>query len=244
VCPTCGLEALDNSHFADRQTTSNPKALSSSLVRGEQTVSNVRAALARVKNVGYFLSQLKSKLFRPSRNSAYVPDWWCYRCGVTLASFVCPTCGLRGPEYRGPAETGDDLEDHNLFQNPTVSNVMTVLTHANKVGYLTRGDYPRGEVSEAVVDCLVRLVRRPFVQWLGWHDCDLDPCRLKQPRPELRYKGTRIPSHCSSDILVPDKATAYVAPALIVHYILFHQYLPPNCFLEAVLAPTLVPLST
>lgn len=158
---------------------------------------------------------------------------------MTLAFFVCPTCGLRGPEYREPAKTGDDLGDHYLFQTPlveTVNNAMQVLTRAKNEGYLTRGDYPRGEVSEAVVDCLVRLVRRPLVHWLGWHDCDLDPCRLKQPRPELRYKGTRIPSHCCTDILVPDKATAYVAPALIVHYILFHQYLPPTGFLEAVLA--------
>jgi hypothetical protein len=233
VCPTCGLEAPE-------QTASNPEALYSSCFRGEQTVTNVRAALTRVKKVRSFVSRLKSKLFRPRRNFAYVPEWWCYQCGVTLTSFVCPTCGLRGPDYGEPTWPVDDLERAHLAQTSVVdtfSNVRAALTHAKNVGYLTRGDnYPRGEVSEEAVECLVRLVRRPLVEWLGYHYCELDPCWLKQPRPELRYKGIRIPSRCSTDILVPNKATAYVAPALILHYILFHQYLPPTCFLEAVLA--------
>jgi len=45
----------------------------------------------------------------------------------------------------------------------------------------------------------------------------------------------KIPRCCSSDILVPGKTMAYMAPALILHYIRTHRYLPPACFLEAVL---------
>lgn len=228
VCPTCGLEAPGDHRAADQQKVSTPEALHAGPV------------LKRATSVRSFVSQLRSKLFRPRRNSADVSGWWCYRCGVTLVSFVCPTCGLRGPEYRDPARTVDDLERSRSAQEPlmwTVSNAKVASTRANQVGYLTRNnDYPRGEVSEAVIDCLVRLAMRPLGRWLGYHCCDLDPCGMKQPCPELRYKGVRIPSRCCTDILVPDQTAAYVAPALILHYILFHQYAPPTCFLEAVLA--------
>lgn len=231
VCSTCGSYAPYR--LADKQKGSNPDALRSPLLRNKLPVGNIRLVMTRATNVVSFVSQFKSKVFRPSRSSAYMPHWWCYRCGSMLASFVCPTCGLRGPDYGEPTLPVDDLE--RAVQTDT--NVKAAFTSAAKVGYLTKNEgFPQGEVSEVVIDCLVCLVRHPLVHWFGYHDCDLYPCGLKQPRPELRYKGIRIPSRCSTDILVPDEATAYVAPALILHYILFHQYLPPTCFIEAVLA--------
>lgn len=105
------------------------------------------------------------------------------------------------------------------------------------VGYLTPDqDYPRGEVSELVFERLVRLVRHPFWFFCGHHDCNLDPCGSPQPLPELRYKGLVIPTQCSTDIYVPAEEVIYVAPALIMHYIRGHNYLPPAAFIEAVLA--------
>jgi len=60
---------------------------------------------------------------------------------------------------------------------------------------------------------------------------------LRQDSVKVRpfLAGIRIPEHCSSDILVPDKAVVYMSPALILHYIRVHQYLPPACFVAAVL---------
>lgn len=123
-------------------------------------------------------------------------------------------------------------------ENPSMSFVnIGALNSAKGVGYLTRGDnYPSGEVSETVFERLISLVKRPFVVWGGYHYCDLDPCGSEQLPTELRYKDLLIPSRCDSDILVPDKAALYVAPALILHYIRFHHYLPPSYFLDAVLA--------
>jgi hypothetical protein len=104
------------------------------------------------------------------------------------------------------------------------------------VGYLTRDrEYPQGEVADLVFDRLVRLAKLRIVQWFGHHHCDLDPCGPGQPQPELYYEGLVIPRQCSTDIFVPDQEAVYVAPALILHYIRFHRYLPPTCFLEAVL---------
>jgi hypothetical protein len=104
------------------------------------------------------------------------------------------------------------------------------------VGYLARNhNYDQGEVSQETFDCLVKLVKLHLIQWFGHHDCDLEPCGSGKPEPELYYEGLRIPRSCSTDILVPGQAAIYQAPALILHYIRGHHYLPPACFLEAVL---------
>jgi hypothetical protein len=105
------------------------------------------------------------------------------------------------------------------------------------VGYLSREhDYPQGETSEAAFDCLANLVMQHILSYLGCHDCDLGSCSLNQGHPELYWRGLKIPRGCNTDILVPAETVVYMAPALILHYIRAHQYLPPVCFLEAVLA--------
>ena len=103
------------------------------------------------------------------------------------------------------------------------------------VGYLSREyAYSKGETSEAVFDRLATLATLRILQWLGSHHCDLGFCD-GTPRSELYWRGMRIPEWCSSDILVPGKTVIFMAPALILHYIREHQYLPPACFVEAVL---------
>jgi hypothetical protein len=126
--------------------------------------------------------------------------------------------GLSGDE---PMAYSPDLEQIGPFKN---------------VGYLScEHEYPKGETSEAVFDRLASLVLLHLLKWLGYHDCDLGSCGLNQSQPELYWHGMRIPRSCSSDVLVPDRTVVYIAPALILHYIRAHQYLPPACFLEAVL---------
>jgi hypothetical protein len=104
------------------------------------------------------------------------------------------------------------------------------------VGYLSRKhDYPTGETSDEVFARLVSLVKRPLGCWAGEHLCDLGYCGSNRPQPEFKWQGMKIPRSCSTDILVPDKTVIYVAPALILHYIRAHRYLPPACFIGAVL---------
>ncbi len=115
--------------------------------------------------------------------------------------------------------------------------ISTALMHAKGVGYLTPGeDYPRGEVPDAAFERLIALVKHSFVSWCGYHDCELESCGVGQPPPELKYNGLVIPTRCDSDILVPGQNLVWVAPALILHYIRCHHYVPPASFLEAVLA--------
>jgi len=105
------------------------------------------------------------------------------------------------------------------------------------VGYLAQGyDYPQDDVAEEVFDRLVDLVilhiKLHIQHWMGYHTCDLQPCGLNQPEPP--YHGFVIPRRCRSDLVVPDNGVLYLAPTLIMHYIRCHHYLPPACFLEAV----------
>jgi hypothetical protein len=104
------------------------------------------------------------------------------------------------------------------------------------VGYLSRDrDYPQGETSDSVFDRLALLAMRPLYNCAGHHDCDLGSCGSDLPQLELKWRGMKIPRSCSTDILVPDRTLVYVAPALILHYIRAHRYLPPACFIDAVL---------
>jgi hypothetical protein len=104
------------------------------------------------------------------------------------------------------------------------------------VGYLALGhDYPKGEILEAVFDRLASLVRLHIILWCGQHCCDLGMCGKNLPQPKHYWRGMLIPRCCSTDIIVPAEAVVYQAPALILHYIRSHRYLPPACFLQSVL---------
>src|SRR5215469_12850528 len=83
------------------------------------------------------------------------------------------------------------------------------------VGYLSREhDYPKGKTSEALFDRLASLAMLRVLDWLGSHECDLGSCGRTQLRTDLFWRGMRIPEHCSSDILVPDKTVVYMSTAL------------------------------
>ena len=114
------------------------------------------------------------------------------------------------------------------------------LTGAGRVkhiGYLARGHfYPKGTISETFFDHLVTLVKLPLGGWAGYHACNLGWCGLRRhpPQPTIQYKG-RVIGLGATDIFVPGDEVVYGAPSLILHYIRSHRYVPPSCFVNAVL---------
>lgn len=55
------------------------------------------------------------------------------------------------------------------------------------------------------------------------------------------YRGWHVCEWCkresgNGDVRVPGDGVVYVAPALIAHYVEVHGYLPPQAFIDAVLA--------
>lgn len=92
------------------------------------------------------------------------------------------------------------------------------------VGWLGReSEWPKGSVSSEFLSKLKELCAEPWEPLVcgGGHACDL--CQFDAP-----WFG--------SNVFVPSRANIYVAPVGIVHYIAAHWYLPPEEFIQAVLA--------
>lgn len=92
------------------------------------------------------------------------------------------------------------------------------------VGWLGAGQhYPTGSVSNEFFNKLRELAENPWqpVVSSGFHDCEL--CQFQ-------------PARSSSNLFIPHAGRIYVAPSGILHTIAQHWYLPPNQFIEAVLA--------
>jgi len=103
------------------------------------------------------------------------------------------------------------------------------------IGWLERGqDYQRGEVSEEFSNKLQSLLVRPFQpsMKMGWHTCDL--CHKIEDGPLfVTFQGKSVKMGISN-LFVPAVDKVFVSPSLIVHYILEHNYKPPDVFIEAV----------
>lgn len=97
--------------------------------------------------------------------------------------------------------------------------------HVRAVGWLAKGKpFPKGPAPEEFVEVLQGFVALGFectkaLRWpiiMGVHTCEL--CR-------------RFDAH--GEIGVPDGDQLWVAPRMILHYVMTHSYLPPQEFLTA-----------
>ena len=107
------------------------------------------------------------------------------------------------------------------------------------VGWLAPGrSYPKGKASQPFFSRLVALVEKPLVHSGGFHRCSLGWCCLtafSASSPTFKYHGRNVIFMGSSVIFVPGDDAVYSVPSLILHYIRWHKYLPPECFRAAVL---------
>lgn len=104
------------------------------------------------------------------------------------------------------------------------------------IGWLScEHDFPTGQVCSRVIEKLERLAEKPVSLCRGVHYCEYCP-------PPVFEKGdqdfvSRVLIDCpngNGEIHVEGKnGITYVAPALLVHYITEHRYLPPREFLMA-----------
>jgi hypothetical protein len=106
---------------------------------------------------------------------------------------------------------------------------------ALNVGWLdpARG-YVKGNVSGNFVKALWQFHQRPAVFTIGESVCKFcgqsasgQPAQPREQRPKL--VGMEIHVWGGNGVM-------YVAPMLIYHYVVAHQYLPPAEFIQAVLA--------
>jgi hypothetical protein len=89
------------------------------------------------------------------------------------------------------------------------------------VGWLSGSEpFETGATSDAFRDVLATLVARPVILHRGFHTCDLGCDDLPFGNGQIRVLG-------------PD-GIWYSAPTLVHHYVVCHNYRPPDAFVSAV----------
>ncbi|MGW0604988.1 DUF7919 family protein [Streptomyces sp. NPDC002640] len=108
------------------------------------------------------------------------------------------------------------------------------------IGWLAAGHrWANGPAYEDFTDRLLAVLDAQQVNaMLGLHECDLCPTSLPDSHPwYVPRPGHRRASAGTGEIRVPGTlGTAFAAPHLIGHYVADHGYLPPQPFIDAVLA--------
>lgn len=106
---------------------------------------------------------------------------------------------------------------------------------ALNVGWLARGhDHPRGPVPEDFVEALAKLcATRQMNLTRGRYQCDLGGC-AHPVMPTARYGDAEETLGAAEIRAEGADGTVYAAPSLIHHYVVEHQYQPPEAFVAAV----------
>lgn len=100
------------------------------------------------------------------------------------------------------------------------------------VGWLEHKGFPTGTIPKECIDALVGALRGGVFSdgYRGYHDCTLCGAAF----PQIKWKRRTIGLQGHGHYLVQLGQVVYMAPALLLHYILDHEYRPPDEFLEAV----------
>jgi hypothetical protein len=103
------------------------------------------------------------------------------------------------------------------------------------VGWLERMGFPTGEVPQACIDALIAAHAKAIISdgTHGWHEGTL--CDRRQPPQPLEELECAIELRGRGHYLVLCDGAVYMAPELLLHYILKHHYCPPQEFVDAVL---------
>lgn len=104
------------------------------------------------------------------------------------------------------------------------------------VGWLaTDHSFPTGDVSSEFINCLILMAAHPKNLLRGVHDCEF--CNMESPvRIPATGTGREVVSLGMGELHVTSRdGPTYSAPSLIVHYVIAHNYLPPQEFIDAVL---------
>ena len=100
--------------------------------------------------------------------------------------------------------------------------------------------FQKGFTGQEFKEKLLRFSSDEFIVNLyrGYHTCEF--CNLTDSQwyneQNGKYKGAHWASIGNGEIRVWSKSTVFAAPTLIYHYVVEHQYKPPNEFVEAILS--------
>ena len=100
--------------------------------------------------------------------------------------------------------------------------------------------FEKGFTTQEFRDKLLKFCSDEFIVLIarGFHPCEFCGFSWGQWHDEQKDKYGKN-AHCASigdgEIRVSGKSAVYAAPALIYHYVIQHQYKPPDEFIEAIL---------
>ncbi|MGW0704864.1 DUF7919 family protein [Streptomyces sp. NPDC002643] len=136
--------------------------------------------------------------------------------------------------YRDEGDEFSDLTDGMRFVGFQPAYVRL------NIGWLQAGHrWMNGPAPEDFTDRLLAILDAQQVNaTLGLHTCDLCPTPLPDAHPWYTPRRRHVRASAGTgEIRVPGPlGTAFAAPHLIGHYVTDHGYLPPQPFIEAVLA--------
>lgn len=107
--------------------------------------------------------------------------------------------------------------------------------YGTRVGWLAlEHPFPTGEMDPLLIRELVKAICGKHVnQMRGYHFCEF--CPRGYFLHTVSHQGKRS-TMGSAEIAVRSKGANYQAPTLILHYVIEHNYLPPQGFLDALAA--------
>ena len=95
--------------------------------------------------------------------------------------------------------------------------------------------YATGEVTTEFIDKLWIYLSFPINIYRGFHSCELCKKSTNDSVPTVFYKGEQREVGFHEIRVFSHNKKVYAAPTLIFHYIVEHQYKPPDEFIDAVL---------
>jgi hypothetical protein len=100
------------------------------------------------------------------------------------------------------------------------------------VGWIEEAGFTTGAVPDECIEALFAAFPAKIIPdgTRGLHTCTL--CQVELPKVE--WKGKTVDLAGYGHYLVRNEKAVYMAPALLLHYILDHQYCPPKIFIDAV----------
>jgi hypothetical protein len=106
------------------------------------------------------------------------------------------------------------------------------------VGWLApEHDFPTGDAQEDFIDELGALCAgHAYAQTRGFHECTLPHENDDDLRLTVTINGEQVALGSAEVRVAGEDDTILIAPNLIWHYVTYHRYLPPQEFIDAVLA--------
>ncbi len=102
-----------------------------------------------------------------------------------------------------------------------------------RIGWLDRKEaFTQGDVNQLFVKKLRLAYKHRIRQSRGFHVCPF--CNERQFGIRVEIDGVPFTLGSAEVEIKSREGRVYIAPDLIYHYILVHQYLPPPEFIEAV----------